>query len=222
MTFSSSQLRAIQGLVTVRLTYDCGDALARWQGLLRETEAQIAAVAPRELVFRLDLPIEPVTVKYTKKGKPVLVPLCPTLNVYAGMLGWKRAQMRSALDERIAPLRAAWPRWHCGVQVKHKIVGEDLVETRVAGTGRRRLVRVVRRSSRRVDEVTADVCGAKAPIDRLVQAQILVGDSARWLEREAAWEPCDPGDGRVIVEVYELPASLAAPRAHRGSSKTTR
>src|SRR6185312_3049370 len=131
----------------------------------------------------------PVVVKHTRKGKPVAVCLTPTLNQYAGMPAFKRAQMRTALDERIVPLRAYWPRWHCGVEVKHKIVGGDLVEVRVPGSGRRRLVRVVRRSSRRVDEVTADVCGAKGPIDRLVQAQILVGDSAKWLEREAAWEP---------------------------------
>ena len=74
-------------------------------------------------------------------------------------------------------------------------------------------------SSRRIDDVSVDVVGGKIPVDRLVQAEILVGDSAKWLEREAAWEPCEPGEGRVIVEVYDLPASLATPPSGRGKSK---
>jgi hypothetical protein len=220
VTFSSTQLRAIQGLVTARLTYDCGDSISRWQGLLRETEAQIAAVAPRELVFRLELPIEPVDLG--KPGKPCLVKLASTLNEYAGMKGWARAKARTAVDKRIVVARASWPRWHCGVQMRAKVVGGEVVKVPVAGTGRRRLVRVVRRSSRRIDEVSLDVVGGKLPVDRLKIAEIITGDSARWLEREAAWEPCDPGDGRVIVEVYDLPASLAAPRASSGTRKAKR
>lgn len=214
MTFSAVHLQAIRSLVAARLTYDCGGKAAAWQGLLRETDAQLAAVAPRELVFRLELPIEAVDLG--KAGKPLLIGLTPTLNAYAGMKGWARAKARTEVDRRIVVAQAAWSRWHSGVKKRAKVVGGEPVIVAVPGTGRRRLVRLVRRSSRRVDEVSVDVLGGKLPVDRLVQAEVLVGDSARWLEREAAWEPCDPGDGRVIVEVFELPASLAAPLSGRG------
>ena len=222
VSFTSPQLQAIRGLVTARLGYDCGGKLPQWRALLLETEAQLAARAPRELVFRLELPIEPVDLG--KAGKPLLIPLTPSLNVYAGMKGWARAKARTEVDRRIVVAQAAWPRWHCGIRKRAKVVGGEPVIVAVPGTGRRRLVRLVRRSSRRVDEITVDVAGGKICVDRLVQAEVLVGDSAKWLEREAAWEPCDPGDGRVIVEVYDLPASLAKPlpeRAARGGSRKT-
>ena len=210
MTFTSPQLQAIRGLVTARLGYDCRGQEAAWRALLLETEAQLAARAPRELVFRLELPIEPVNLGKPGK-KPVLIPLTPSLNVYSGMKGWARAKARTEVDRRIVVTKATWPGWHCGIRKRAKVVGGEPVIVAVPGTGRRRLVRLVRRSSRRVDEITVDVAGGKICVDRLTQAEILAGDSAKWLEREAAWEPCDPGDGRVIVEVYDLPASLAKP-----------
>jgi hypothetical protein len=210
VTFSLPQLHAIAGLTKARLSYDCNGKEAAWEGLLRETEAQIAATAPRVLVFRIELPIEPVDLG--RPGKPLLISLTPTLNTYASMKGWARAKARTEVDRRIVAARGSWPRAHCGIQKRAKLVGGEPVIVPVPGTGKRRLVRVVRRSSRRVDEITADVAGGKVVLDRLVQAEILAGDSGKWLEREAAWEPCDPGDGRVIVEVFDLPASLAVPR----------
>jgi hypothetical protein len=213
MTFSLVQLRAIAALTSARLSSDCGESRGRWEGLLREAEGQIATAAPRELVFRIELPIEPVDLG--KPGKRCLIKLAPTLNEYASAKGWAKAKARTEVDRRIFLERPRWLRWHCGIRTRAKMVGGEVVKVPLPGTGRRRLVRLIRRSSRRVDEVSLDVLGGKLPVDRLKIAEVIAGDSAKWLEREAVWEPCDPGDGRVIVEVYELPGDLGAPRVPR-------
>jgi hypothetical protein len=72
--------------------------------------------------------------------------------------------------------------------------------------GRQRIVVVTRESSTRPDELALDSIGGKIPIDRLVQAGVLRGDSLRWLIRYGTWKESPPGEGRVVVDVYELGA----------------
>ena len=71
--------------------------------------------------------------------------------------------------------------------------------------GRRRAVVVTRESSVRPDEESLDAhLGAKIPLDRLVQAGVLRGDSHDWLVRYGTWQRAKPGEGRVVVDVYEI------------------
>jgi len=136
MSFSLPQLRAISALTMARLASDCGDAHERWEGLLREAESQIAGAVPRELVFRIELPIEPVDLG--KRGKPCLIKLAPTLNEYASAKGWAKGKARTEVDRRVFLERTRWPRWHCGIQTRAKLVGGDVVKVPVPGTGPRR------------------------------------------------------------------------------------
>lgn len=110
----------------------------------------------------------------------------PTLNVYNGMKPWMKANLRKKVDKRLSEEMLAWPMAKLGASL------------------RKRGVRVTRHSSSPVDETTVDVLGGKIAVDRLVHANILAGDSARWLEREALWKHAAPGSGRVTVEVFEL------------------
>jgi hypothetical protein len=70
--------------------------------------------------------------------------------------------------------------------------------------GRRRAVVITRESSVRPDEIAADPIGGKIPLDRLVQAGVLRGDSPQWLVRYCDWKAVSPGEGRVVVDVYEI------------------
>lgn len=70
--------------------------------------------------------------------------------------------------------------------------------------GRRRAVVVTRESSARPDEEALDSIGGKIPLDRLVQAGVLRGDSHDWLVRFGQWQRAKPGEGRVVVDVYEI------------------
>jgi len=185
-----------------------------WQDVLAALEGRPAG----ELVFRLVLPIEPVAVR--RGRKTVLVELAPTLNEYASMPGWKRALARKAVDDRVVAERFRWPAWSSGCVdrmvisaftkvvkgKKHEVVGPRPVRE----GGRRRAIVVTRRSSRRVDEVSTDAAGSKIATDRLVIAGVLTGDSAKWLDRSARWEPVPPGQGEVVVEVFELAPPPAA------------
>ena len=65
-------------------------------------------------------------------------------------------------------------------------------------------MRVTRHSSRALDEVAVDVCGGKVAVDRLVHGEVLAGDSAKHLVREAAWMQCKPKEGKLVVDVHEL------------------
>ena len=63
---------------------------------------------------------------------------------------------------------------------------------------------VTRYSAVRPDEISVDIVGGKAPIDRLVLAGVLRGDSQQWLERDADWQKVDQNEGRVVIEVFEF------------------
>lgn len=91
----------------------------------------------------------------------------------------------------------------CPVCNGAKVVGAAPIMVRDGG--RRRAVYVVRESSARPDEESLDGhLGAKIPVDRLVQAGVLRGDSHDWLVRYGTWKRAKPGEGRVVVDVYEI------------------
>lgn len=195
MNLSTEHLTMVRGLVAREMRLE---PEAPWREILEALGAE--AMPVREPVFRLVLPIDPV--KVLSGRKCLDVELAPTMNQYASMPGWKRAIARKTVDQRIAAARFVWARWSADKKVDRRIVGGKLRE-KVVG-GKRRLVVVTRRSSRRVDESSVDVMGGKLPIDRLVLAGVLAGDSAKWLERRARWEPAPTGQGEVVIEVFEL------------------
>lgn len=80
----------------------------------------------------------------------------------------------------------------------------DALPLNVREGGRRRAVFVTRESSVRPDEEALDVMGAKIPLDRLVHAGVLRGDTHDWLVRYGTWKRAKPGEGRVVVDVYEI------------------
>lgn len=144
-------------------------------------------------------------VKRLKKGEgPAISVLvwAPTLNEYNGLDSRQKEQLRKAIDARIVETREGWPDWHAGFREGASVARGKVRVAREGG--RRRAVVVTRYSSRRVDEVSVDVCGGKMPIDRLVLAGVLRGDTDEWLVREAAWVPVAPGHGKVVVDVYEI------------------
>jgi len=145
--------------------------------------------------------------------KPKLIQ-APTLNEYNALDSWKKGEVCDALDEAIGKLKADWPRWHCGMTVRHvtgtrgKSAGKAKI---VKEGGRRRAVVLTRESSVRPDEEAIDICGGKVPLDRLVQAEVLRGDSPQWLVRHCEWKQVPPEEGRVIIEVFEIADPNAVP-----------
>lgn len=141
-------------------------------------------------VFRVELPLG----------------LAPTLNVYASMRPWQRAQLRKYLSREFS--EALWrnaPRVALlgvvrGPSKRRGMPGPVIDE----GQSRRRLVVVTRYSSVMPDETSCDSIGGKAPIDMLVRMGILRDDSPKWCDRTARWERAKPGEGRFVLEVYEI------------------
>lgn len=111
----------------------------------------------------------------------------PTLNRYGSMKPWMQAKLRKVVDLRLMAEFMAWPKCRLAVPCK-------------------RGVAVTRHSSAAPDEIGIDVIGGKIAVDRLVQAGILGGDTAKHVERRAAWKPAPPGKGSLVVEVFELHA----------------
>jgi hypothetical protein len=146
-----------------------------------------------DLVFRLVLPFYKIGAPYVaKKGKhkgevvePRMV-LAPRLNEYGSLAPWQRVQLYKELDVRIMAEMGKWPR------------------CRLMGERRPRAVRVTRYSSAMLDECTVDVIGGKVPVDRMVHAGILAGDTPALLVREARWQMAPPGKGQLLVEVHDL------------------
>ncbi len=182
----------------------------RWSALCEKLEQMHHARNPGRLVFRIELPLEPVQLQHGNVTTDVR--LAPTMNEYAGQPAWKRHLARKEVDRRIAELQPQFPQWECWVKKrrvpkpahvtkKHKLVDARFVEQILDGT--RRFVRVTRRSSGKHDEPSTDAIGGKIPIDRLKICGIIAGDSQKWLAREAVWEPVPRGEGSVIIEVFE-------------------
>jgi hypothetical protein len=151
--------------------------------------------ASQAAVFVLTLPLE-APGGYAKTGKAKRpIKLAPTLNEYNGMKPWVKSLSRQAVD-----------RWiHDQIQVAAAKAGSSTLDYAMGcltARARRRIV-VTRYSSRQPDEIACDIIGGKIPIDRLVKAGVLAGDSAKWLEREARWVRCKPGEGKLVVEIFE-------------------
>lgn len=141
-------------------------------------------------ILQLELPLE----------------LAPVLNSYATMPSWRRAKLRKQVDMQVLVAKQSWQGWDMGVTRKTSasiVKGRIKRRTEVSGGRRRKLV-LTRCSSRQPDELSCDVLGGKIPIDRLVQACVLRDDNQRWLEREGRWQMAKPGQGKVIVEVFDL------------------
>lgn len=121
-----------------------------------------------------------------RPAREVTHAISPTLNVYGSMQTWQRAALYKVIDVRIMAELAKWPR------------------CQLRGDRRPRCVRVTRYSSSQPDEITIDVIGGKVPIDRMVHAGILRGDTAADLQREAMWRQVAPGKGALVIEVFEV------------------
>lgn len=137
------------------------------------------------------------------QGPPKVTPLsAPTMNEYNGLNPWQKEALRKEYDAAIGELRANWPRWSCGV-VERTVQGPKKPRVVKEG-GRRRAIVLTRESSVRPDELALDAVGGKIPVDRLVHAGVLRGDTLAWLVRYVVWRQVAPGEGRVVVDVYDL------------------
>ena len=153
--------------------------------------------ALRETLGRKALP------KGVGPAKPRLL-FAPTMNEYVSLAPWQKEDLRKLYDEEIERLKAQWPRWSCGV-VRRTVQGKGGVERVVQEGGRRRAIILTRESSVRPDDPSAgDAVGLKIPADRLVTAGVLRGDTSEWLVRHCLWKPAKRGEGRVVVDVYEV------------------
>lgn len=186
---------------------------AEFRALIDRLDAAIAAQAPGPLVFELSIPIRTDVTPIGKKGRPrktVTVVLAPSLNEYAGMAPWMLKTARAELDNRIRERCGHHPAYDCGSvrkvdlkAVKHGERTSTVEKLEVTG-GRRRIIEVVRHSSREVDELAVDILGGKLIVDRLTWAGVIAGDQRKHLIRVPRWVQCKPGEGKLDVRVYEI------------------
>lgn len=141
---------------------------------------------------------------------PIIVVVCPTLNVFKSLRTFAKQNARQEIAERIARERLRWPRAAWGGQREQVQRGSTSRLSPVGGA--RRFVRVTRCSSRRPDDLSPDVIGGKIALDQLVEAGLLGDDSDVWCAREARWEPAKTGEGHVRIEVFELEGEAGVPR----------
>lgn len=156
-------------------------------------------------------------------GPAKVTVLCgPTMNEYNALEPWQKEKLRAAFDDEIEQRKRDWPEWSCGMTTrtvakapsKSPVVpkkgkkAKSVLDTKeVREGGRRRIVVVTRYSSARPDELSCDAhLGAKIPIDRLVQAGVLRGDTLGWLARYGEWKQVPPGEGYIVVDVHEVGA----------------
>lgn len=141
-----------------------------------------------EKVFEWRIPIirEHLPSRGKNKGKSVKKKQVPTMNELVNMNIWERSAVRERLDEMLLEAIKSWPL---------AVIQDD---------PRPRAVRVTRHSKNQPDEMGVDVIGGKIPVDRMVQAGILAGDTVKLLHREARWMPAPKHEGLLVVEVFEL------------------
>jgi hypothetical protein len=156
----------------------------------------------------------------TTDWAPIVLNLAPTMNVLRGMPVFSKQKARKAIGERIAAERVRWPKSAWSGR-REKVRHGTSARVSPVG-GERRLVRVTRFSSRRPDDVSPDVIGAKLAIDRLVEAGILGDDSDAWCAREGRWKPARTGEGFLRIEVYELLGEAGEPRAAAARTRPKR
>ncbi len=214
----------VLSLADIRLAQVAAQVVARashqqaadFATLAERLGAFLSSRAPGPCVFTMSIPLEatiqPAPTKRGKARKPVKLLLAPRLNEYAAMPPWTLKLARAEIDRRILEARAAWPCWDCGSarvvtnqRVKHGKRSSMVDKLSVTG-GRPRIIEVVRRSSREVDEVAIDILGGKLVVDRLIWAGVIAGDTRKLLVRMPRWERAKPGQGRLDVAVYELPS----------------
>jgi hypothetical protein len=180
--------------------------LARENGslvLAAKIETLIRKMKPGSLVFHLELAIRSTEKHKMLKGSlERAAAWAPTLNEYNALEPWAKAKLRRAIDWEIAKRKGHFHAWNVGYREIARVERGKL-RTRREG-GHRRIVNVRRESSVCPDELSVDVLGGKMPIDRLVAAGVLVGDTDQWLIRRGEWQSVPPGQGRVIIDVYEL------------------
>ena len=112
----------------------------------------------------------------------------PTMNEWGFWKVWRKARARRDLDDALAALLAAHPEAaHCGAEVM-------------------RWVRVTRFTvqPKLIDDAAVDQIGGKMPVDALVRAGVLAGDSPRHVRREARVEATKRGNTHVLVEVFAV------------------
>ena len=129
-----------------------------------------------EPIFVLTLPLE----------------LAPTLNTYCNMQTWQRQKVRTTIDELIRK------------EIAFLLLANGCILAPFMARGAKRKVVVTRFSSSEPDEYACDILGAKLPIDCLVRAGLLAGDSRKHLVREARWIKSRPKEGKLVVEIYEI------------------
>mgnify|MGYP000981077100 CR=1 FL=1 len=134
--------------------------------------------------------------------KPQIL-FAPTLNEYNAMEPWKKGDLCDLFDAEIDRRKRDFPAWSCG-SIDRRVQGKGGKERTVREGGRKRIVVVTRESSVRPDELALDLLGGKIPIDRLVIASVLRGDSATWLARYCDWKSAPPGEGKVTIDVHEV------------------
>jgi hypothetical protein len=181
-------LRLVRNLLRALARQDPSFHSNPWDELGMAVGRELAeAVEMGALVFqwRFPLDLKTVAVRGKNAGKVMKMSLAPTLNVYSQLEPWRRERLAEHLDTLIL---AELPRWH-GCRTPPI---------------RRRVVRVTRFSSVEPDEISCDVLGAKMPIDRLVQAGILSGDSRKHVVRDPHWTKASPGKGSMLIEVYRI------------------
>lgn len=128
----------------------------------------------------------------------------PTLNEWNGLAPWQKDALRTETDKAITAAFRHWSRWHCGF-TQRTVAAKGKIPARVIREGgRKRAVVITRESSSRPDDLAVDVLGGKCPVDRLVQLGVLRGDTAEWLVRYCTWKQAAKGEGRVVVDVYEV------------------
>lgn len=143
--------------------------------IVRIFAERAGAPEPGDLVFSVRLPHA----------------LCPTLNRYASMEGWQRAKLSQAIDLHLMAEFTKFPR----ARMK-AIAPKATIPTR--------WVRFTRFTSNVIDEISIDIIGGKMPIDRLVHARIISGDSAKHIVREPVAAKVAPGAGSCLLEVMEI------------------
>ena len=199
--FTAQELRVIRHAVAA--TYE-----EPRSELLAKIDVALAAQEPGPLVFELELAIWS-TVKTARQlrrrgdGPPPPRLFAPTLNEYKGLKHYELSKLRAAMDEAILRARGRFRHASCGVIETASISRVTGKPVRRREGGRRRVVVVLRESNRPPDELSTDAIGGKMPIDRLVAAQILRDDTSEWVIRVPRWKQVPPGDGRVVVSVYE-------------------
>lgn len=222
--FTTTELVGLRRLVEARLHSLVWEKdRAPWETLLGKLKHLIGFVSAEKLVFRIELPLVRLIPRKRNPSKPPWkICLCPTLNEYDRMQPWQQKKARAIVDALIEETKATFPSWMWGgreeittARVPTKDPDQPFrdVMRRKRHGGVRRGVYVVRHSSRRIDELSVDVAGGKIPIDRLVNAKVLGGDSAVWLARKAAWTYAPPGAAKLVVEVYDLAGPDAIPGA---------